>query len=54
MIDPESGARGEGMHQAAWPTRAVPRLVASVPREAAAMRRVQAPSRACVIQESII
>ena len=35
------------MHQAACSTRAVPRLVALVPCEAGAMRRVQAPIREC-------
>src|SRR3954471_8888445 len=35
------------MHQAAWSTRAVPRLGALVPCEAAAMGRVQAPIREC-------
>jgi hypothetical protein len=42
------------MHQAARSTRAGPRLVALVPREAAVMRRVQATVRECLNQESII
>src|SRR3989338_4105876 len=37
------------MGQAAWSTRTVPRLVALVPGEAAAMRRAQAPTGGAVI-----
>src|SRR3990170_6860212 len=42
------------MGQAAWLTRPVPRLVALVPGEAAAMRSAQAPTRGCDDWESII
>src|SRR5439155_7628418 len=37
--------RGEGLRQAVWSTRPVPRPEALVPGEAGAMRRAQAPSR---------
>jgi hypothetical protein len=42
------GACGEGMHQAAAADRSAFRLEAWMPTETAAMRRVQAPIRACV------
>ncbi len=38
---------GGRLHQGAWMTRSVARLVALVPIEAAATRRVQAPIQTC-------
>ena len=38
---------GSRLHQGAWMTRAVPRLVALVPIEAATIRRVKAPIQMC-------
>ena len=43
-----------GAPRAAGPNRAVPRLVALVPREAGTMRRVQATIRKCVNPEPVI
>ncbi len=43
----DQGGRGDGLRQAAWPTRSVCRLVAWMPSEAVAMRRAQATSRVC-------
>jgi hypothetical protein len=50
----DARAFGDGMHQAACSTRAVPRLVALVLHEAGAMRRVQATNRECLTQGSTI
>ena len=46
--------RGEGVHQAVWTTRPVARLYALAPDGAAAMRRVQAPSRGGANYRSVI